>query len=195
MFRTFDLRCKYFKKLVTATIPDPDDLDDSDNIFIQLDWEEHFGSSLRVYEKKNLFPGLLINYEDGRDDDDRDPDWLSQTFEYGFIRFIKLTSHDQISQFPHIIQRAVSQTNSPFFLSDVGALCQNGKEIIGWMFNLPNILFLLMGTPIKVNGMKEIPVYPSGAFMLLLNVGEVISMIKSLKLSKTYGKLANWNMI
>ena len=84
-----------------------------------------------MYEKKHPFPGLLVNYEDGRDDDDRDPDWLSQTFEYGFIRFIKLTSHDQISQFPHIIQRAVSQTNSPFFLSDVGALCQNGKEIIG----------------------------------------------------------------
>ena len=34
-------------------------------------------------------------------------------FEYGFIRFIKLTSHDQISQFPQIIQRAISQINSP----------------------------------------------------------------------------------
>ena len=133
-----------------------------------------------MYEKKHPFPGLLVNYEDGRDDDDRDPDWLSQTFEYGFIRFVKLTSHDQISQFLRIIQRAVSQTNSPFFLSDVGR-----------MFNIPNISYLLTGTPIKVNGMKEIPAYPSGAFMLLLNVGEVISMIKSLKLSKTYGKLAN----
>ncbi|KAK9995619.1 hypothetical protein SO802_020305 [Lithocarpus litseifolius] len=48
--------------------------------------EEHFGSSLRVYEKKHPFPGLLINYEDGEDEDDRDPDWLSQMFEYGFIR-------------------------------------------------------------------------------------------------------------
>jgi len=38
---------------------------------------EHFGSSLRVYEKKHLFPGLLVNYEDETDDDDRDPDWLS----------------------------------------------------------------------------------------------------------------------
>ena len=56
------------------------------------------------------------------------------------------------------------------------------------MFNLPNILFLLMGTPIKDNGMKEIPAYPSGTLMLLLNVGEVISIIKSLKSSKTYGK-------
>ena len=102
MFRSFDLWYKYFKKLVTAIIPDPDELDESDNIFIQLDWEEHFGSSLRVYEKKHPFPSLLINYDDGSyvhaddlDNDDRDPNWLSQIFEYGFIRFIKLTSHNQ----------------------------------------------------------------------------------------------------
>ena len=86
MFRFFDLWYKYFKKLVIATIPDPDELDESNNVFIQLDWEEHFGSSLRVYEKKNLFPGLLVNYEDGTDDEGRDPDWLSQMFEYGFIK-------------------------------------------------------------------------------------------------------------
>ena len=86
MFRFFDLWYKYFKKLVIATIPDPNELDESDNVFIQLDWEEHFGSSLRVYEKKNLFPGLLVNYEDGTDDEGRDPDWLSQMFEYGFIK-------------------------------------------------------------------------------------------------------------
>ena len=80
MFRSFDLWFKYFKKLVTATIPDLDELDESDNVFIQLDWEEHFGNSLRVYEKKNSFLSLLINYDDGSyvdaddsDDDDRDP--------------------------------------------------------------------------------------------------------------------------
>ena len=39
-----------------------------------------------MYEKKNLFPGLLVNYEDVTDDDGRDPDWLSQMFEYGFIK-------------------------------------------------------------------------------------------------------------
>ena len=113
MFKSFDLWYKYFKKLVIATIPNQDDLDESDNIFIQLDWEEHFGSSLRVYEKKHPFPGLLVNYEEETDDDDRDPDWLSQMFEYGFIKFIKLTSHDQIGQFPQIIQKIVSQINSP----------------------------------------------------------------------------------
>ena len=87
-----------------------DELDEADNIFIQLDWEEHFGTSLRVYEKKHPFPGLLINYDDDSyvdvddsDDDDMDPNWLSQMFEYGFIRFMKLTSHKQANQFPQII--------------------------------------------------------------------------------------------
>ena len=104
MFRSFDLWYKYFKKLVIAIIPDPDELDESDNVFVQLDWEVHFGSSLWVYEKKHPFCGLLINYDDGSyvvddsdDDDDRDPNWLSQMFEYGFTRFIKLSSHNQAS--------------------------------------------------------------------------------------------------
>ena len=67
-----------------------------------------------MYEKKHPFPRLLVNYEEETDDDDdRDPDWLSQMFEDDFIRFIKLTRHDQISQFLQIIQRTVSQINSP----------------------------------------------------------------------------------
>ena len=37
MFRSFDLWFKYFNILVTATIPDPDELDEFDNVFIQLD--------------------------------------------------------------------------------------------------------------------------------------------------------------
>ena len=49
MFRSFDLWFKSFKKLVIATIPDPDELDEDDNVFLQIDWEEHFGSTLRVY--------------------------------------------------------------------------------------------------------------------------------------------------
>ena len=114
MFRSFDLWYKYFKKLVTAIIPDPDELDEFDNI--QLDWEEHFGSSLRVYEKKYPFPSLLINYDDGSyvDADDMDPNWLSQMFEYGFIKFIKLTSHNQASQLPQIIQTVIRRFESPF---------------------------------------------------------------------------------
>ena len=83
MFRYFVLWFKYFKKLVIATTLDLDELDESDNVFIQLDWEEHFGSSLRVYEKKHSFPSLLIDYDDGSyvvdddSDDDRNPNWLS----------------------------------------------------------------------------------------------------------------------
>ena len=100
MFKSFDLWFKSFKKLVTTTILDPDELDEGDNVFLQLEWEEHFRSTLRVYEKKHPFSGLLINYDDSSyiahdsdDDDDKDPYWLSQMFEYGFIKFIRLTSH------------------------------------------------------------------------------------------------------
>ena len=74
-----------------------------------------------MYEKKHPFPDLLIDYDDGSivandsdDDDDRDPHWLSQMFEYGFIRFLKLTSHYQASQLPQIIQDAIKGFNSPF---------------------------------------------------------------------------------
>ena len=68
-----------------------------DNILAQANWEDYFGSSTRVYENKHPFPGLLINYNDETDEDERDPAWLSQMFESGFIRLIQLTSHDQIS--------------------------------------------------------------------------------------------------
>ena len=105
---------EHFKILVTTTIPNPDDSDDMDNILAQAEWEDYFGSSTRVYENKHPFPGLLVNYEDGTDEDERDPAWLSQMFESGFIRLIKLTSHDQISQMPQIIQNAVKRVNSPF---------------------------------------------------------------------------------
>ena len=35
-------------------------------------------------------------------------------FEYGFIKLIKLTHHNQISQFPQIIQQVVTKVKSPF---------------------------------------------------------------------------------
>ena len=104
MFESFDLWFKHFKILVTTTILDPANSDDLDDIYAQAKWEEYFGNCLRVYEKKHPFASLLINYEDESDDTNRDPNWLSQMFEYGFIRLIKLISHDQISQFSQIIQ-------------------------------------------------------------------------------------------
>ena len=48
MFRSFDLWFKSFKKLVTATIPDPNELDEGDNVFLQLEWEEHWEYSQSV---------------------------------------------------------------------------------------------------------------------------------------------------
>ena len=39
MFRSFDLWFKGFKKLVIATIPNLDELDEGDNVFLQLEWE------------------------------------------------------------------------------------------------------------------------------------------------------------
>ena len=101
MFESCDRWFEHFKILVTTHFPVyGEDSNDIDNAFIQSTWEEYFGSSLRVYEKKHPFPSLIVNYEDGTNEEDRDLSWLSRIFEYGFIRLIKLTSHNQISQFP-----------------------------------------------------------------------------------------------
>ena len=126
MSRSFDLWFEYFKVLVTTTIPDPANSNDISDILDQADWEDHFGSTLRVYERKHPFPGLLVNYDDGSDvannyddgsnsdDADRGPNWLSQMFKYDFIRLIKLTSPDQASQLPQIIQTAITKFESPY---------------------------------------------------------------------------------
>ncbi|KAL0001508.1 hypothetical protein SO802_015289 [Lithocarpus litseifolius] len=83
--------------LVTTPYPDLDNSDDMRDIFAQATWEEYFGCSLKVYEKEHPFPSLLINYEDGPDEEDEmGPYWLSRMFEYGFIKEIKLTIHNQI---------------------------------------------------------------------------------------------------
>ncbi|KAK9989628.1 hypothetical protein SO802_029867 [Lithocarpus litseifolius] len=64
------------------------------------------------YTKKNILsPSLLINYEDGPDEENEmGPYWLSRMFEYGFVKEIKLTSHNQVSQFPQVIKKTVEQT-------------------------------------------------------------------------------------
>ena len=76
-----------------------------------------------MYENQHPFPGLLINYDDGSyiadisnddDENDRDPYWLSQMFEYGFVRYMRLTSHLQVSQLLQIIQDSVKKFNTPF---------------------------------------------------------------------------------
>ena len=42
-----------------------------------------------------------------------DPNWVSQMFEYGFIKFLKLTSHKQASQLSQIIQTTIRGFESP----------------------------------------------------------------------------------
>ena len=105
VFESHDQWFEHFKLLVTTHfLVFGEDSDDIDDVFVLTKWEDYFGNNLRVYEKKHPFPGLIVNYEDGIDDEDRDPSWLSRMFEYGFDRLIKLTSHNQINQFPQIIQ-------------------------------------------------------------------------------------------
>ncbi|KAK9986494.1 hypothetical protein SO802_031445 [Lithocarpus litseifolius] len=96
-------------------------MDVDDNVFIQLDWEEYFGKSSRVYERKiHPFPGLLINYEDDElDEEDMDLDWLSQMFEFGFVRMIQVSNRGQLNQLPQIIQQAVSRTTSPSVIQNL----------------------------------------------------------------------------
>ena len=77
MIRSFDSWFEYFKILITTVVLDPTNLDDLSDILEQANREEHFGSSLRVYEKKHPFPSLLVNYEDGSDVANRDSNWLS----------------------------------------------------------------------------------------------------------------------
>ena len=58
--------------------------------------------------------GSYVADDDSDDDDNRDPNWLSQMFESGFIRFIKLKSHKQASWLPQIIQTAIRVFESSF---------------------------------------------------------------------------------
>ena len=74
MFGSHDQWFNYFKMMVTTHFPVyGEESDDIETDFIKSIWNEYFGSSHRVYEKKHPFPGLIVNYEDGADDEDRDP--------------------------------------------------------------------------------------------------------------------------
>ena len=114
IFESRDRWFEHFKILVTTHFPVyGEDVDHIDVAFTQSTWDEYFGSSHRVHEKKHHFPNLIVNYEDGADDEDKDPSWLSRMFEYDFIKLIKLISHNQINQFPQIIQQVVTKIKSP----------------------------------------------------------------------------------
>ena len=101
MTESCDQWFRHFEIMVTSHFPVPgEEADPRATASILELWNLHFGSSHRVYEKQHPFPGLIVNYEDGAEDEDRNPSWLSRMFEYGFLRLIKLTDHAQISQFP-----------------------------------------------------------------------------------------------
>ncbi|KAL0002132.1 hypothetical protein SO802_015913 [Lithocarpus litseifolius] len=51
MFESIDQWFEHFKVLVTTPYLDLENSDDTEDIFAQVTWEEHFGCSLRVYEK------------------------------------------------------------------------------------------------------------------------------------------------
>ena len=115
MSKSHDQWFAHFKLLVTTHFPVyGEDSDDIDDIFLYTNWGDYFGCNLRVYEKKHPFLGLIVNLEDWKEDEDREQSWLLKMFEYGFIKLIKLSSHNQISQFPQIIQQVVAKINSPF---------------------------------------------------------------------------------
>ena len=75
-------------------------------------WYESFGDTDRVYEgigdRYNPYPGLLINIEI-EDPVIRDPLWLSEMLEVGFISKLIITSGIQISLFPKVIQGVATQ--------------------------------------------------------------------------------------
>ena len=88
MTESCDQWFRHFEIMVTTHFPVlRKDADAIDTASILETWNQHFGSSHRVYEKQHPFPGLIVNYEDGADDEDRDPSWLSRMFEYGFSWF------------------------------------------------------------------------------------------------------------
>ena len=110
-------------------------------------------------------------------------------FEYGFIKFIKLTSHKQASQLSQIIQIAIRGFESSF----VSIRCWSTLpkwERDNWMNVQPSKhLILIKWLKTKGNGLKGILNCPSKILLLLLNVGEIILIIRFLKLLRIYGKI------
>ena len=73
MSESHDQWFAYFKLLVTTHFPVyGEDSDDIDDIFLYINWGDYFGYSLRVYKKKHPFPSLIVNFEDRKEDEDRE---------------------------------------------------------------------------------------------------------------------------
>ena len=57
--------------MVTSHFPVPgEEADPRVTASILAIWNQYFGSSHRVYEQQHPLPGLIVNYEDGAEDED-----------------------------------------------------------------------------------------------------------------------------
>ena len=110
-------------------------------------------------------------------------------FDYGFIKFIKLTSHNQVSQFPQVIQQVVTKVKSPF----VSIRCWSTLpqwDADNWMTVLPPRHLVL------INGYTHHGPWYEGDSHLsyrdpyaLADCWKAISKMKFLMLFKNYGKI------
>ena len=100
------------KVLVSKAFIRIEDMIDDTWLSHKATWYESFGEANRVYEgagdRYNPYPGLLINTEI-EDLVIRDPLWLSEMLEAGFISKLIITSGIQISLFTKVIQEVASQ--------------------------------------------------------------------------------------
>ena len=109
---SYDRWMYLFKVLVSTSFIRTEDMTGDIWLSHKAKWYESFGNSDRVYERTgdifNPYPGLLINTET-EDPVICDPLWLSEMLEAGFIRKLTITSANQISLFPNVIQEAAAQ--------------------------------------------------------------------------------------
>ena len=101
-----------FKLLVSTAFIRTEDMTGDVWLSHKAKWYDSFGNSDRVYDRTgdrfDPYPGLLINTET-EDPVICDPLWLSEMLEAGFIRKLTITSANQISLFPRVIQEAAAQ--------------------------------------------------------------------------------------
>ncbi|KAK9988643.1 hypothetical protein SO802_028882 [Lithocarpus litseifolius] len=101
-------RWMYLFKVLVSTAFIRTDITDDVWLSHKATWHESFGEIERVYDGQHPYPGLLINTKT-EDLVIRDPSWLSEMLEAGFISKLIVTSATQISLFPIVIQEATAQ--------------------------------------------------------------------------------------
>ena len=104
----------FFKVLVSIAFIRTKDMTNDIWLSHKTTWYESLGDIDRVYDglgdRYNPYPGLLINTET-KDPVIRDPLWLSEMLEAGFISKLTITSANQISLFPKVIQEEIGRAH------------------------------------------------------------------------------------